>query len=270
MSLLTLPYPERRDDIRAFCHHHHASRTSPGVWKMSYVITNARGRICGLTMIGNPPYPSVSRSFVREPSDIPRLSWQCRMTGAGISCSDLDELLAYSNRDLLDRGFYWLLTLTDPVMSVVDHAAWRLASPGYTGEVYHRNGFKFIGTTRKTQIGGWLIDGIPYHPRQGRITLTKSNVRDHFPNAREIRALEGTAKTRWVYILGQTPAERAERTLLMRYHVQPWENMTQPRLLTRLLDLLLQQKESTWQPPSDFAPSNNRSSISVPTCTSTS
>jgi hypothetical protein len=50
-----------------------------------------------------------------------------------------------------------------------------------------------------------------------------------------VREVLGEAKQRWVYVLGTT-SERAQRALLMRYHVQDWEPQRQPRLLARLTE----------------------------------
>lgn len=230
--MIVLPYPQRRDDILRFVRKHHYSRRCPGVWQHAYALTNRRGAIQAAAIYGPAPYPSIARAFCRDPQHVNKLIWQSRMVAAGISSADLDALLVEASADLQARGFWWITTTTDPVAKVIDGALIRLLKPDYSGEVYHRNGWLFLGTTSKTHLEGFLIDGQPVHCRQGRVTLTLSNVRQHYPDARTVRPIRSNAKHRWAQVLG-TPQERTERLLLMRYHVQPYEVTTQPRLLTR-------------------------------------
>jgi hypothetical protein len=158
------------------------------------------------------------------------------MVGAGISRQQLDELLQFAAADLAARGFWWSLTLTDPTSRAID-ALIPLTSPGYTGAVYARNGWHYLGNTNgRHKLEGFVVDGQPVHIRQGAVTLTLSNVREHYPEARTIRALYGGVKSRWVYIFGDD-LERAERVLLMRYRVQAVNAQTQPRLLARGLSM---------------------------------
>lgn len=227
---VTLPFPERREEIKRFVRKHHYSRRCPGVWSVGYALLNSQGRIQAVTMYGPAPYPTVARAFCRDKTHIGHHIWQSRMVGAGISAHDLDNLLGYAHADLLTRGYWWVHTLTDPVAKVIDNAAIRLLAKGYTGEVYHRNGWFYLGQAGSRKIEGFLIDGQPIHIRQGAVTLTLSNIRDHYPDA-HIRVIRGNAKQRWAYVLAESSRERAERTLLMRYQPQPWTPIRQPRLL---------------------------------------
>jgi len=217
-----------------FVRKHHYTRRCPGVWSVAYALANAGGKLQAVAMYGPPPYPSIARAFCCDPDHVKHLTWQTRMVGAGISSAALDELLAKANRSLTQRGFWWVLTLTDPRAHVIEGGVLRLISPGYTGEAYARNGFRYIGQSGRQQRLGWLIDGQPVHCRQGPITLTQANVHQHYPQARSVRELHGGVKDRWVYVLGNT-RERAERVLLMAYHVQDWRPITQPRLFARTL-----------------------------------
>ncbi len=247
MKTLILKYPSRRDDIIRFVKKHHYSRRCPGVWSVAYALENECGRLQAVTLYGPPPYPSVARAFVRDPTHVQNLAWQARMVGAGISAAQLDRLIQESNLDLAARGFWWVYTLTDPVAKVVDGALLRLRCDGYSGEVYHRNHFLYLGQTEKSLLEGWLIDGKPYHIRQGAITLTYTNIHQHFPDAKEVRAIRGNPKQRWAAILAETERKRSERLLLMRYRPQPWQALTQPRLFFQPFNFAwFQMKERTY------------------------
>jgi hypothetical protein len=230
--MLTLPFPERSAEIKRFVRKHHYTRRCPGVWTVAYAITNSNDKIQAVLMYGPAPYPSVARAFCRRAADEPRHIWQHRMVGRGISEGQLDHLIEYANADLAKRGYWWVHTLTDPVEKVVTGGLLRLETRGFTGEVYHRTGATFLGGAGSRRIEGYLIDGKPVHIRQGAVTLSLSNVRDMFPDARSIRVIRGNAKQRWAYVLGNS-RERAERTLLMKYQPQAWEPIRQPRLLHR-------------------------------------
>jgi len=231
---LTLTFPQRRAEIIAFVRKHHYTRRCPGVWSVAYGLENDRGKLQAVAMYGPPPYPSIARAFCRDQDHVKQLTWQTRMVGAGISTAALDELLHVANTSLARRGFWWVLTLTDPLAHVIEGGVLRLISPGYTGAAYARNGFRYIGQSGRNQRLGWLIDGVPVHCRQEPVTLTQANVREHYPEARSVRELHGGVKDRWVYVLGNT-TEAASRTLLMAYHVQDWRPITQPRLFLRHL-----------------------------------
>jgi hypothetical protein len=226
---IVLPFPRRRDDVLRFIKRHHYTRRAPGVWSVAYAIINRRDQIQGVAVYGPPPYPSIARAFVRDPQHVNMLTWQARLVGAGISSAELDVLLHFANADLEQRGFWWVQTLTDPTSKVIDGALVKLLQQGFVGEVYRRNDWLYLGYAGGTRIEGFLIDGKPVHVRQGAITLTLSNVHERYPGA-QIRVLKGNAKQRWAYVLG-SQTQRAERMLLMKYHVQPYEAITQPRLL---------------------------------------
>jgi len=230
--LIILPYPRRRAEIITFVKKHHYTRRSPGVWTVAYGIENKRGLLQAVIMCGPPPYPSIARAFCRDPLHTPHLIWQTRMVGAGVTRAQLNDLLLFAAHDLTERGYWWQTTLTDPTSRCVDGALLRLTQRGYTGEVYARNGWHYLGVSGGKNLQGFLIDGTSIHIRQGKTTLTFSNVRDHYPDAKVIRPLHGGAKSRWAQVFGNEQ-ERAQRVLLMKYHVQPPELMTQPRLLTR-------------------------------------
>lgn len=234
MRLLTLPYPERRDEIIRRVKRSHYSRRCPGVWTVAHAIER-HGKIVAVTVYGPAPYPTVARAFCRDQAHTDRMAWQSRMAGAGVTSGELDTLIQYANTDLMERGYWWIHTLTDPFQQKIEGSVLRLVQRGYTGEVYHRNGFKYLGWSGSKKLMGFMIDGTPIHIRQGRVTLTRSNVRDHYPDARQIRALYGQPKQRWAYVLGNTPAEIAQRTLLMAYQPQRWEATRQPRLLSKLI-----------------------------------
>jgi hypothetical protein len=239
MTLITLPYPQRKADIIRFVKRHHYSRRCPGVWSSAYAIER-NGKLVGVTVYGPAPYPSVAKAFCRRAEDIPRHAWQARMVGAGISARELDELIAFGHHDLRERGYWWIHTLTDPKASVIEGGLLRLICPGFTGEVYHRNAYRYLGWAGRPCLSGFLIDGLPVHIRQGSVTLTHSNVESHYPQANSIRPLYTDAKQRWAYILADTPRQAAERVLLMAYHPQVWEPMHQPRLLIERFPLTLQ------------------------------
>ena len=233
-SVLTLGGRERRDEVRAFVRKHHYSRSCPGVWSVAYALENARGKLQAVLLYGEPPYPSVKAAFVRDPALRPRVAWQARMVAAGITVAELDALIGYANRDLERRGFWWVYTLTEPTAHVVESTLARIICPGFTGEVYHRNQFMFLGHTGRAPLRAWRIDGVLKHPRQGPVTLTRANVHQHFPTARTCEPIYGHAKQRWAYVLGDA-RERAQRVLLICFRPQPWEAAVQPRLLARVL-----------------------------------
>jgi hypothetical protein len=232
--VLILPFPQCRNEIITFVKAHHYSRRCPGVWSVAYVIPRRNGQIKAVALYGPPPYPSIARAFCRDADHISKLIWQTRMTSSGgITKDDLDRLLAFANADLAARGYWWALTLTDPTSRVIDGALVALMQKGYTGEVYYRNDWLYLGITgSKKKLESFLIDGEQVHIRQGAITLTLDNVRQHYPDARSIRPIHGGAKSRWCYVFGNE-RERAERILLMKYRVQPFEAITQPRLLAQ-------------------------------------
>lgn len=236
--MITLPYPQRRGEIIKFVKKHHYSRRCPGVYSVAYAIENSRGAIQAVAVYGPPPYPNIARAFVRCPEHTPKVTWQTRLVGAGITGDDLDQLLSYANADLLTRGFWWVTTLTDPVSKVIDGALMKLLMKGYAGEVYQRNHWLYLGTSGAKKLEGFVIDGQPVHVRQGATTLTLANVRDHFPRASNIRTIYGNQKQRWASILAATDREYADRLLLMKYRVQPYEQVIQPRLLWNLGGLL--------------------------------
>jgi hypothetical protein len=206
--VLVLTGRERRDEVLRFVRKHHYSRACPGVWSLAYVLENARGRLQAVALISEPPYPSVKATFVRDPALQPRVALQARMVAAGVTANELDALIQFANRDLAERGYWWLYTLSEPTAQVVDGALRRILCPGFTGEVYARNHFDYLGHTGRAPLRAWRIDGRLLHPRQGPVTLTRGNVHEHFPDA---------------------------RVLLMRFKPQPWEPAVQPRLLARLM-----------------------------------
>lgn len=232
--MIELPYPERKDDILRGTRKHHYSRKCAGVWQFSYCILNKKGKIQAAIIYGQAPFPTIARAFCRRSDDIPKHIWIQRMWGAGISRTQLDNLINFSHKCLQDRGFWWVHTLTNPHAYVID-GAMRLRSDGYTGMTYHRNNYLYLGWAGRKALSGFLIDGRPHHIRQGKITLTMSNVHDHFPNATSIRPLHDKKKQRWAYIFASTPEQRQQRLLLMKYHQQLYEPLRQPRLLTELL-----------------------------------
>ncbi len=233
-NMQALRYPERKKEIRAFIDKHHYSHRSLAVWQYAYALTNRRGAICGVAVYGQPPYPSIKRAFCRRPEDEPRLIWQARMVAAGVSRSDLDGLLAFASEQLRDLGYWYLLTLTERKAWVIDNTVARLVCPGFSGATYARNGWLWLGTTQPSHTELFVLDGHRVvHVRQNRITLTRSNIHQHFPEAHEIRAVPGAAKDRWAQVLAYTEQQYSERLLLMKYHPQPWEPVTQPRLFAR-------------------------------------
>lgn len=231
--MIELPYPERKDDILRGTRKHHFSRSCSGVWQVAYCIVNDREKIQAAIIYGQAPYPSVSRAFCIRPEDIPKHMWVQRMWGAGISRTQLDHLIACSHKCLAARGIWWIHTLTNPHAYVID-GPMRLRSGGYTGATYHRNDYLYLGWAGRKALSGFLIDNRPVHKRQGKITLTLSNVHDHYPHARSIRPLHQQKKQRWAYIIASTPQERQQRLLLMKYRQQLYEPLRQPRLLAEL------------------------------------
>lgn len=232
--MLKLTYPERVNEIKRFVRKHHYTRRCPGVWTRAYAIANAQNRIQAVLMYGPAPYPTVARAFCRRTEDQPQHIWQHRMVAAGISAKELDALIDFAHLDLLNRGYWWVHTLTDPVEKVINGGLLRLETKGYTGDVYHRTGALYLGTSGTTRIEAYLIDGHPVHVRQGAITLTLTNVHTVYPEAKSIRVIRGNVKHRWAYILAHNERERADRVLLMKYHQQEWEPLRQPRLFSQL------------------------------------
>jgi hypothetical protein len=236
--ILKLPYTEYRSEIIRFVKKHHYTRRCTGLWSDAYGILNDAGKLQAVVIYGPAPYPSVARSFVRDQAHINKHIWQSRMVGAGISAEQLDCLIAFAHADLLARGYWWVHTLTDPTEYVID-SPMRIIAKGYTGEVYSRTGALYLGMTKERKLSSFMVDNQHHHVRQGAVTLTLSNVRQHFPDAKSIRAIYTNPKQRWAYVLAETPRERAERTLLMAYHVKPYEMLRQPRLLSKFLDYVV-------------------------------
>jgi hypothetical protein len=236
--MLYLPYPQRRDDLIRAAKKHHYTRRCPGVWSHAFAITNKGDKIKAAIIIGPAPYPTVARAFCRRDEDIPRHAWVSRMFSAGTSSAELDKLIQFSHKQLLALGYYWVHTLSNPfAYSITSHL--RLQSRGFTGGIYHRNDYLYLGWAgRKTSIG-YIVDGQPYHIRQGSTTLSNSNVHDYFPDASHIRPIEGHPKQRWAKILANTSQEYQQRLLLMTYHPQVYEPQRQPRLLIEILQCLL-------------------------------
>lgn len=235
--MLELPYTQYRAEIIRFVKKHHYTHRCAGVWSHAYGILNETGKLQAVVIYGPAPYPSVARSFVRDHAHLGKHIWQSRMVGAGISAQQLDALIAFANADLLAKGYWWVHTLTDPTEYVID-APFSLFSKGYTGEVYSRTGALYLGTTKERKLSSFWVDSEHLHVRQGAITLTLSNIRHHYPDAKTIRAIYTNRKQRWAYVLAETSRERAERTLLMAYSVKPYEMLRQPRLLQAFLESL--------------------------------
>jgi hypothetical protein len=235
--ITTLDYRANRAEIIRFVKKHHYTHRCTGVWSNAYGILNETGKIQAVVIYGPAPYPNVARSFVRDQAHTGRHIWQSRMVGAGISAEQLDSLIAFAHADLLSKGYWWVHTLTDPTEYVID-AAFSLFSKGYTGEVYSRTGALYLGIAGGRKLSSFMVDGEHVHVRQGANTLTLSNVRQHYPEAKSVRAIYGTHKQRWAYVLADTPRERAERILLMAYRVQPYEMLRQPRLLIKFFEAI--------------------------------
>lgn len=234
----TFNYPKAKSEIMAFVRAHHYTRRSPGVWSSAHVALNERGKIQAVCLNGQAPYPSVARRFVKCQEHAGYVSWQARMIAQGISAGQLDALLQYSNQDLYQRGYFWNYTMTETSAWLIDGLQFRLLSPGYTGQTYTRAGFHFLGFTEASRsISTWIIDGVPVHSRQGSITITRQNVHTLYPYAKSVRHIRTGAKARFACVLAATERERAERTLLMNFHPQPWEPLRQPRLLFSGLSL---------------------------------
>jgi hypothetical protein len=237
-NLVELPYTRYKAEIIRFVKKHHYTRRCTSVWSHAYGILNEHGRIQAVAVYGPAPYPNVARAFVRDQAHTDKHIWQSRMVGAGISADELNALIEFANTNLLAKGYWWVHTLTDPVSKVID-TPMNLFCKGYTGEVYHRTGALYLGTSGSKRLTEFLVDGKPIHVRQGAITLTLSNIHTHYPNS-HIRPIYGNHKQRWAYVLANTPRERAERILLMAYHAQPYQPMRQPLLLSELLRLIIQ------------------------------
>ena len=232
-----LPYPQRREEIIRATKRHHYTRRCPGVWREAMVITNDRDKIQAAIMVGPAPYPTVVRAFCRRDQDIPRHAWVSRMWSAGVSSAGIDTLIQFSHKRLLEQGYWWVHTLSNPYAYTIS-AQLRLKSKGYTGAVYDRNDYHYLGWAGRKCTIGYLVDGVPYHIRQGRITLTKSNVHDHFPDATTIRAIDRHPKQRWAKILATTPQDYQQRLLLMAYRPQAFEPQRQPQLLLEIPQLV--------------------------------
>jgi hypothetical protein len=236
-EVLALPYPQRKDEILTFVRKHHGSRRSPSVWTIAYALENGRGKIQAVLMYGPPPYPSVTRGFVRCPEHARRLIWQARMVAAGITAAELDAALQFANRHLAGLGYWWVLTLTEATARAFDGLLARVQQRAFTGQVYDRNGFMFCGYAAGGKVEGFVIDGVFRHIRQGRVTLSQRNVREHFPEAGQVRPVRSPDRARWVAVLGDAK-QQAVRVLLMRYDRQAWEPARQPRLLARAGDVI--------------------------------
>lgn len=250
--ILAVNYPQRKAEIMAFVRRHHYTRRCPGVWSVTYIIEDSKSnKVKVALIIGPPPYPSIARSFVFGGREYEKkVAWQARLIAQGVTSAELDQLLQFANTDLLTRGFWWVLTFTDPNAYTIDDFAKKVICKGYTGEIYHRNGFLHLGTTanrgKKGAIAAWIIDDKEIvHTRQGAVTLTQANIKQHYPSAKKIRCVRALPKQRWVYVLAATELERAERVRLMRYHPQVWESVTQPRMFVELQRLLFLSSKVT-------------------------
>ena len=88
--MLTLPFPERRDEVQSFVKRHHYSRRCPGVWSVAYGLANQRGQLQAVLIYGPAPYPSVARAFVRDPG------YASRAAAFGRRVRDVSEILSES------------------------------------------------------------------------------------------------------------------------------------------------------------------------------
>jgi len=232
-----LKYPEDREEIIRFVKRKHYSRACPGVWQFVISMKNERGKIQAVLMYGQAPYPTVSRSFVCDPDHIKHHIWQARMVAAGITSAELDSLIELANDYLYENNFWWVHTLTSYTESRID-SAMRLVCKGFTGHVYQRTGAKYLGLAGRKALQGFLIDGRPVHKRQGKINLNKANIREHYPDAQDIRFLYTNKKQRWCYILAKTDAEYEYRRACMSYTIQAYQPLRQPLLLIQLITLM--------------------------------
>ena len=240
MTMQYFPYPHRKDEIIRHVKRHHDTRRCSGVWSHSYIVTNHRNKIQAARLVDPAPYPTVVRAFCRREEDYTRHAWVARMSSAGITSQQIDDLIQYAHKHLQSLGKYWVHTLSDyHAYSIASHL--RLRSKGYTGEVYYRNQYHYLGTAGRRCTIGFTVDGIPHHIRQGKVTLSDKNVHAYFPDAREIRAIKGHPKRRWVAILADTPEQYQQRLLLMKYRPQPYTPSRQPLLLIESLyhDIIL-------------------------------
>jgi hypothetical protein len=254
MQIVTLP-SARREELKSFMRRHHYSKGCPAVYQVAYACLNAKGKIQGAAVYGPPPYANLYKSFLKnppapDPESLARLksygqkiAWQMRMCAVGITSAQLDELLAYAAADLAQRGFWWQLTLTDPHERVIERTALELArragdvlyQRGFTGKVYHRNQWLFLGWSGKGPeakagyLSGFIIDGKRINCRQGKRTLTMSNVREFYPAAQEIRIERAYPKQRWATILA-SGENRALAEQLMAFRPQPYIEAIQPKL----------------------------------------
>ncbi len=232
MRLLTLRFPDRCDEVLAFVRRHHYRRSAPSVYRTAFAWENDRGKLQAVNIVAEPPSPAVAPAFVRDAAYAPRLAYESRLVGAGISAADLDALLAHASAYLYEQGSYWTYTLCDSTSWVIDTLLNRILCRGFDGHVYDRNGYLFLGYSRASRVEAFVVDGRLLHARQGAKTLTLTNVRDLYPAARQIQLVGGTPKMRWARILAHTERERADRAMLMRYHPQPYIAAVQPRLLS--------------------------------------
>ncbi len=168
-KLVALSYPQRKDEVIAFVKKHHYSGRCPGVWKVSYAWLNDNDKIQAVAIYGPPPYPAIATHFT-FPAYVKKVAWQARMVGAGISAAQLDDLISFAGDDLYKRGFFWQLTMTDPTARMIDNLGTKLSSlvkKAFSGEVYQRNGWFYMGTTKQKTIEAFLIDNkLIVHPRQ--------------------------------------------------------------------------------------------------------
>ena len=224
--------PNANEMLAFIKRHHYSKRVSP-VFSVGFALTNARGRIQAVSVVAEPPYPSIKRALCRRPEDHARTAWQSRMIAAGIGSADLDGLLAFSADWLRHAGYYYFYTMSEREAWVIDGALQRLICPGFSGDTYHRNGWLYLGATAGRGCQLFMVDNRPVHIRQNNVTLTPGNVWSHYPNAHEIRAVQSRVKDRWLQVLADNETERAQRVLLIRYHVQLWTPLIQPRLFIR-------------------------------------
>ena len=235
--MIYLPYPQRRDDLIRAAKRHHYTRRCPGVWSHAFAITNSHDKIKAAIIIGPAPYPTVARAFCRRAEDIPHHAWVSRMFSAGTSSQEIDALIHFSHKKLLELGYWWVHSLVNPYAYTIT-APLRLQSKGFSGAVYDRHDYLYLGWAGRKCTVGYLVDGIQFHIRQGRTTLTQSNVHEYFPDANHIRPIAGHPKQRWAKILANTPQEYQQRLLLMTYQSQAFEPQRQSRLLIEIPRLL--------------------------------
>lgn len=248
-EVIIAKYPAHVEEIKKFIKKHHYSRCCPGVWSICYLLTDKySNKIKAVNMFGPPPYPSIASAFTVDAYH-KHLAWQMRMVGQNTSIKELDWFIKFALQDLKERGFWWVLTLTDPNAWLIDGFINNKAinCKGFSGECYHRNQFLYLGKTKDTgkkgAIAGFILDNRTFlHTRQGAVTLTQSNIKDYYPNARNIRIVRAKAKDRWVYVLADSLLERSQRIALMKYRPLEWVGATQPRLFFSRLPLRVSKK----------------------------